>query len=284
LTKVILKATAGGGGMGLLTCYTEDEVRSSFQTVKSRGSTLFRNSGVFVERYYPKSHHIEVQIFGNGMGNAISIGERECSIQRRHQKVIEECPSPFVEQRYPHLRQALRHAATSLAKLVKYNSVGTIEFLVDDETGDFFFLEANTRLQVEHGITEMCYGVDLVELMYRQADAQICGRIGMDPIELETLQQRFLQPQGYAIELRLCAENPARDYAPSPGVLQQVGWHKLPETRIDTWVRTGLTITSYYGMFLLLWLLSDIEVDQMQIHYWQRSCTEHLQETKPSVR
>lgn len=234
--------------MGLLTCYTEEEVRSAFQTVQSRGSALFRNSGVFVEKYYPKSHHIEVQIFGNGMGDAISIGERECSIQRRHQKVIEECPSPFVEQRYPHLRQALSDAATSLARLVKYSSVGTIEFLVDDKTGAFFFLEANTRLQVEHGITEMCYGVDLVELMYRQADAQISGRSGVDAAELEQMQQKFLQPQGHAIELRLCAENPARGYAPSPGVLQQVVWHVMPETRIDTWIRTGLTVTNHYGV------------------------------------
>ncbi|MCJ1304484.1 hypothetical protein MMC08_007296, partial [Hypocenomyce scalaris] len=166
---VMLKATAGGGGMGLAVCKDIREVKDSFTMVKSRGETLFKNAGIFMERFYPDSHHIEVQVFGNGLGDAIHFGERECSIQRRHQKVIEECPSPFVTK-HPHLREKLGSAAVSLAESIEYGSAGTIEYLVDDKSGDFFFLEMNTRLQVEHGITELCYSVDLVEMMLRQAD------------------------------------------------------------------------------------------------------------------
>ncbi|KAF9884998.1 hypothetical protein FE257_000821 [Aspergillus nanangensis] len=243
---VMLKATAGGGGMGLLTCETVDEVRSSFKSVQSRGSTLFKNPGVFIEKYYPRSHHIEVQVFGNGSGKAVSFGERECSIQRRHQKVIEECPSPFVENKFPHLREELTTSAVRFAEHLNYASAGTVEFLVDDDTGEYFFLEMNTRLQVEHGITEMCYGVDLVELMYRQADAQLSGRAGIAASELGRLQESSLQPRGHAIELRVCAENPARDFVPSPGTLMEVDWHMLPGTRIDTWVRPGISISPNY--------------------------------------
>ncbi|KAL4962689.1 allophanate hydrolase subunit 2-domain-containing protein [Aspergillus stella-maris] len=247
---VMLKATAGGGGMGLLTCANESQVRENFRTVQSRGASLFKNAGVFLERYYPDSHHIEVQVFGNGMGKAISIGERECSIQRRHQKVIEECPSPFVEWRYAGLREKLTKCAVSLAESVKYGSAGTVEYLVDDATGDFFFLEMNTRLQVEHGITEMCYGVDLVELMLRQADAELGGKGGIPSEELDELQTRCLQPKGHAIEARVYAENPGRNYAPSPGLLQQVEWHTPPGTRIDTWVRGGIVVSPEYDPLL----------------------------------
>lgn len=123
---VMLKATAGGGGMGLLVCSDENEVRQNFQTTQSRGASLFKNPGVFVERYYPNSHHIEVQVFGNGKGQAISIGERECSIQRRHQKVIEECPSPFVASKFPQLRQKLTRCAVQLAESINYGSAGTV--------------------------------------------------------------------------------------------------------------------------------------------------------------
>ncbi|KAL2818224.1 putative urea amidolyase [Aspergillus cavernicola] len=247
---VMLKATAGGGGMGLLTCACESEVRGNFQTVQSRGASLFKNAGVFLERYYPDSHHIEVQVFGNGMGKAISIGERECSIQRRHQKVVEECPSPFVELRYPGLRARLTKCAVRLAESMAYGSAGTVEYLVDDHTGDFFFLEMNTRLQVEHGITEMCYGVDLVELMLRQADCELGGEGGIPADELDGLQSRCLEPMGHAIEARVYAENPARNYAPSPGLLQQVSWHTPPGTRIDTWVRGGIVISPEYDPLL----------------------------------
>ncbi|KAH8671544.1 putative urea amidolyase [Xylariales sp. PMI_506] len=247
---IMLKATAGGGGMGLLTCENEQEVRASFQTVQSRGAALFKNAGVFMEKFYPAAHHIEVQVFGNGLGKVIAVGERECSVQRRHQKVIEEAPSPFVQFKHPELRKKLTSAAVRLASSINYASAGTIEYLVDDETGDFFFLEMNTRLQVEHGITEMCYGVDLVELMLLQADAQIAGKGGIDAEKLDALEAGFSEPKGHAIEVRVYAENPARNYAPAPGLLQGVSWHCLAGTRVDTWVRAGITVSPSYDPLL----------------------------------
>ncbi|KAF2462819.1 uncharacterized protein BDR25DRAFT_397433 [Lindgomyces ingoldianus] len=240
---VMLKTTGGGGGMGLVTCNSANEVRNGFKMVRSRGKTLFKNPGVFVERFYPASHHVEVQVFGNGQGQAIHFGERECSIQRRHQKVIEECPSPFVEK-HPELRKKLGDAAVHLSESIKYGSAGTIEYLVDDNTGDFFFLEMNTRLQVEHGITELCYGVDLVELMLKQADSQLAGKGGLDGNVLKEMQPSG--PSGVAIEVRIYAENPLKDYAPSPGLLQKVEWKNVSGSRIDTWVFTGSRITPNY--------------------------------------
>ncbi|KAI5249053.1 hypothetical protein E4T42_05452 [Aureobasidium subglaciale] len=242
---VMLKATGGGGGMGLVTCHSADEVRSGFDKVQSRGKTLFKNAGLFIEKYYAASRHIEVQVFGNGQGSAIHFGERECSIQRRHQKVIEECPSPFVEK-HTGMRKKLGDAAVSLAESIKYGSAGTVEYLVDDESGDYFFLEMNTRLQVEHGITELCYDVDLVELMLQQADAQLRGLGGLEAGHLKQMQPS--SPKGAAIEARVYAENPVRDFAPSPGLLQSVIWpeQQNEHIRIDTWVFTGATITPNY--------------------------------------
>ncbi|KAL6715552.1 hypothetical protein ACLMJK_006513 [Lecanora helva] len=244
---VMLKATAGGGGMGLAIAHNITEVKESFTMVKSRGENLFKNAGLFIERFYPDSHHIEVQVFGNGRGKAIHFGERECSIQRRHQKVIEECPSPFVTKR-PDLRQRLASAAVRLTQSIKYRSAGTIEFLVDDVSGDFFFLEMNTRLQVEHGITEFCYVVDLVQLMLEQADSQLTGKGGISLEELEHLQNR--EPKGAAIEARVYAENPAKDYVPSPGTLQVVKWAAAEGARIDTWIHTGTIVSAHYDPLL----------------------------------
>lgn len=233
--------------MGLLSCQHEKQTRESFQTVRSRGEALYSNPGLYIEKFYPSSHHIEVQVFGNGQGRAIHLGERECSIQRRHQKVVEECPSPFVTKR-PELREKLGEAAVRLAESINYGSAGTVEYLVDDETGRFFFLEMNTRLQVEHGITEMCYNIDIVELMLRQADMQLQGRAGLDAEYLEKLQSSF--PNGAAIEVRIYAENPARDYAPSSGTLQYVSWKQVKGRRIDTWIHTGTKVTVNYDPLL----------------------------------
>ncbi|KAK3671644.1 hypothetical protein LTR78_008377 [Recurvomyces mirabilis] len=244
---VMLKATGGGGGMGLVVCHNADDVREGFETVRSRGETLFKNPGMFIERYIAEGHHIEVQVFGNGQGQAIHFGERECSIQRRNQKVIEECPSPFVEK-HLELREKLGATAVSLAESVKYGSAGTIEYIVDDKTGDFYFLEMNTRLQVEHGITEMVYDVDLVELMLRQADAQLAGRNGLSAEQLKEHQPS--KPIGAAVEARVYAENPLRDYAPSPGLLQKVEWSELEGSRIDTWVFTGTQVSPNYDPLL----------------------------------
>ncbi|KAF4920664.1 putative urea carboxylase [Colletotrichum viniferum] len=240
---IMLKATGGGGGMGLQICQDEAEVERAFETVVSRAGTLFKNSGVFLEKYYPRSRHIEVQVAGNGEV-VVSFGERECSLQRRHQKVIEECPSPFVDAT---LRRKLCQSAVDYASQLNYKSVGTVEFLVDDETAEYFFLEMNTRLQVEHGITELCYGVDLVHLMLRQADCEKAGLGGIPTTELRSLGRE--QPLGSAIEVRVYAEDAFNDFAPRPGLLQSVRW---PESegddgvRVDTWVKGGQRITPYY--------------------------------------
>lgn len=244
---IMLKSTAGGGGMGLQACADEAQLRAAFSTVQSRGDALFQNAGVFLEKYYPAAHHIEVQVFGNGRDRVATLGERECSIQRRHQKVVEESPSPFVVQRRPDLRQKLCAAAKALAESVQYGSAGTLEFLVDDQTGDFFFLEMNTRLQVEHGVTELVYDIDLVQLMLEQADAQLAGRGGLGANQLEDLEAACKAPKGHAVEVRVYAENPVKNFAPSPGLLQKVEWHTLPGTRIDTWVTAGITISPNYG-------------------------------------
>ncbi|KAL1868414.1 hypothetical protein VTK73DRAFT_3708 [Phialemonium thermophilum] len=231
---VMLKATAGGGGMGLQICENEAQVRSSFASVVSRGTTLFSNPGVFLERYYPISRHIEVQIFGDGEGQCLIFGERECSIQRRHQKVIEESPSPFVSSR-PELRKKLFETSERLGRSIKYRSAGTIEYLMDDSTGDFFFLEMNTRLQVEHGITELRFAIDLVELMLRLAE----GKLDLAPFT-------SIEPKGCAIEARIYAENPLRNNLPSPGVLQDVYFPAGPDVRVDTWVKTGTHVSLNY--------------------------------------
>ncbi|RFU25545.1 hypothetical protein B7463_g10792, partial [Scytalidium lignicola] len=243
---IMLKATGGGGGMGLQVCNTETEIATAFKKVKSRGETLFKNAGIFLEKYYPKSRHVEVQVFGNGV-DVVHFGERECSIQRRHQKVIEECPSPFVHKR-PGMREKITKCAVAYALKLKYKSAGTVEFLVDDITGDFFFLEMNTRLQVEHGITELCYNVDLVNLMLQQADYEKGGEIGLPSSQLKHMQKEA--PMGAAIEVRVYAEVPFRNYAPSPGLLQAVEWPQGKGVRIDTWVKTGQRIAPHYDPLL----------------------------------
>ncbi|KAI1077944.1 AHS2-domain-containing protein [Whalleya microplaca] len=243
---IILKASGGGGGMGQQVCWSEDEVRAGFVQVESRAKELFSDTGVFMEKYYPACHHIEVQVFGNG-SEVIHFGERECSIQRRHQKVIEECPSPYLAGR-TEIRRRLISCALTLAKSIKYRSAGTIEFLVDDETGDFFFLEMNTRLQVEHGITELCYDVDLVALMLQQAGYQLAGLGGIPSDEL--LKKQPEGPDGTAIEARLCCENPADSFMPGSGHVQSVAWPKDDCTRVDTWIQLGTFVSPYFDSLL----------------------------------
>ncbi|KAK4689029.1 urea carboxylase, partial [Tremellales sp. Uapishka_1] len=224
---VMLKATAGGGGMGLQICWVASEIESAFASVLARGATLFNNTGMFMEKYVAKSRHVEVQVFGNGLGDAVHFGERECSIQRRHQKVVEECPSPFVHGRSG-MREELTSCAVSLASNVCYGSAGTID----------------TRLQVEHGITEMCYDVDLVSLMLQQAEMQARGKGGLLFEPLSKLQKAG--PTGFAIEARVYAEVPSRNFAPSPGLLQNVQWYEAPGVRVDTWITSGTTISPFY--------------------------------------
>ncbi|KAJ7635528.1 allophanate hydrolase subunit 2-domain-containing protein [Mycena polygramma] len=256
---VMLKASAGGGGMGMVVCNDEQALTDGFASVTQRAEALFHNSGVFLERYFPSARHIEIQIFGNGQGDIVCMGERECSIQRRHQKIIEETPSPFLVTRPGKARMC--EAATRLGSFVKYGSAGTVEFLVDNETGDFFFLEMNTRIQVEHPITEAVYpGLDLVKMMVQQGLAMSKGLAGLEANSIEMrqgtydsmLEKGLAAGSGYAMEVRIYAENPAAEFRPCPGVLQYVNIPsaKYEWLRVETWISTGTTITPYFDPLL----------------------------------
>ncbi|UZJ53995.1 hypothetical protein CBS101457_003315 [Exobasidium rhododendri] len=245
---VMLKASAGGGGLGLQVCHDAEELRSAFDTVSARSKSLFGSTICFLEKFVQRGHHIEVQIFGNGMGDVVHFGERECSIQRRHQKVIEEAPSSFVQGRSDHFREQITECATRFASQAKYKSAGTLEFLVDDDTANFYFLECNTRLQVEHCVTEMVWDIDLVSLMLRQAEFEVMGKGGIPASELLALQRS--QPKGWAIEARCYCENPLRNYNPSPGLLQSVDWSLTENDRVDGWVSTGTVVTPTYDPLL----------------------------------
>ncbi|KAI0379391.1 AHS2-domain-containing protein [Hypomontagnella monticulosa] len=245
LRAIILKASGGGGGMGQQVSWSADDISSAFARVESRSKQLFGDNGVFMEKYYPKCHHIEVQVFGNG-SEVIQLGERECSIQRRHQKIIEESPSPHLDGK-PELRRRLVSCAVALAKSIRYRSAGTVEFLVDDVTGEFFFLEMNTRLQVEHGVTEACHNIDIVALMLRQAEYELAGQGGIPSEELLEIQAK--PSSGAAIEVRVCCENPADAFLPSSGHVQSV---TLPDTcaRVDTWIQPGTFVSPYFDSLL----------------------------------
>jgi urea carboxylase len=226
---VMLKSTAGGGGIGLTRCDDEAGLVEAFDTVKRLGQNFFSDSGVFLERFVDNARHVEVQIFGDGLGNVLALGERDCSLQRRNQKVVEETPAPDLPAA---TREKLMAASVELGKAVNYRSAGTVEYIYDAHRDVFYFLEVNTRLQVEHPITEACTGIDLVEWM-------ILTAAGQPPaLDIE------INPQGAAIEVRLYAEDPVRDFQPSPGVLTHVSFPE--DARIDTWVATGTEVSAYY--------------------------------------
>lgn len=227
---VMIKSTAGGGGIGLQLCHSAEKLPELFQTVQRLSQNNFKQGGVYLERYVQKARHIEVQIFGDGQGNVIALGERDCSVQRRNQKVIEETPAPLITNT---LRQQLYDAALRLGRAINYQSAGTVEFVFDVDRNEFYFLEVNTRLQVEHGVTEEVNGVDLVEWMIRLAAG--------DRTFLDNFQ---LQPQGHSIQVRLYAEDPNKNFQPSSGILTEVNF---PDNiRCDTWVERGTEITPYY--------------------------------------
>jgi len=231
---VMLKSTAGGGGIGMRICNDSDELEAHYDTIKRLGKNYFKDEGVFLEKYIRTSRHIEVQIFGNGKGDIVVLGERDCSVQRRNQKVIEETPAPNISE---DTRQALHAAAKALAEKTAYRSAGTVEFIYDAETEQFYFLEVNTRLQVEHGITEEVFGVDLVRWMVELA-------AGEDP----TPGNFDLKPSGCAMEFRVYAEDPGKDYQPSSGTITLA---EFPDgIRCDTWVETGTEVSAYYDPLL----------------------------------
>ncbi|GAC1305677.1 MAG: urea carboxylase [Vulcanimicrobiaceae bacterium] len=231
---VMLKSTAGGGGIGMAICASADDVRAKFAAVSRAGQGSFGDGRVYLERYVARARHIEVQIFGDGRGGVVALGERDCTLQRRHQKVVEETPAPNLPAA---TRDALQAAALRLARSVAYESAGTVEFVYDAATDDFFFLEVNTRLQVEHGVTEAIYDVDLVAWMIRQAAG-----------EFALPEPGTLRPRGHAIEARVYAEDPARGNRPSAGRLTEVRFPS--DVRVDTWIATGTDVTTLYDPLL----------------------------------
>ena len=227
---VMLKTTAGGGGIGLTRCADAAALASAYDSVKRMGEQFFSDAGVFLERFVDQARHVEVQIFGDGQGRVVALGERDCSLQRRNQKVVEETPAPNLPQA---TRERLHAAAVQLGESVSYRSAGTVEFIYDAARDDFYFLEVNTRLQVEHPVTEMVTGLDLIECMLRVAAG--------DTLDWQALSRA---PQGAAMEVRLYAEDPLKNFQPSPGVLTDV--HFPAGVRVDGWVSTGSEVSAFY--------------------------------------
>jgi urea carboxylase len=226
---VMLKSTAGGGGIGMRLIWSEDELAEAYASVDRLARANFKDAGIYLEKYVQQARHIEVQIFGDGFGNVVALGERDCSVQRRNQKVIEETPAPHITAAQ---RARLLDTAVRLGRAVGYHSAGTVEFVYDAASGEFYFLEVNTRLQVEHGVTEEVTGIDLVEWMLRAAAGEL-DLAGFEP-----------KPKGAAIQVRLYAEDPNKNFQPAPGLLTAV---QFPAgVRVDTWVENGAEIPAYY--------------------------------------
>ena len=231
----LLKASAGGGGMGQAIVRDELGMKRSYHSVLTQSESLFASMELYVERYIERARHIEVQVFGDGNGVCVSLGDRECSVQRRRQKVIEEGNAPNLSKS---LRSQLREAAARLCAKHNYRSAGTVEFILDDESKEWFFLEVNTRLQVEHGVTEMVSGIDVVQWMILQAS-------GVDVLQGGDV--RWTE-KGAAIEVRLYAENPVKGYVPCPGTLSEMKWPEErlnpsfgSQVRVDAWAERGTT-------------------------------------------
>jgi acetyl-CoA carboxylase, biotin carboxylase subunit len=229
---VMLKASAGGGGKGMRLVATEEDLQSAFETAQSEAAAAFGNSEIYLEKAIERPRHIEIQIFADNHGNFVHLGERECSIQRRHQKVIEECPSPIND---PELRASMGSAAINAARAVNYTGAGTVEFLVADATREFYFLEMNTRLQVEHPVTELVTSVDLVR-------EQINVAAGL-PL---SFKQEDVDWRGHAIECRVYAENPENEFLPSPGRITHLRVPAGPGVRDDGGVEAGAEVSIYY--------------------------------------
>lgn len=231
---VMLKSTAGGGGIGMSLCRSAQELEAAFASVVRLGEANFANAGVYVEKFVEHARHIEVQIFGDGRGNVIALGERDCSVQRRNQKVIEETPAPGLAAGE---RATLHESAVRLAQAVGYESAGTVEFVFDAHARRFYFLEVNTRLQVEHCVTEEVTGVDLVEWMIRQAEGALPALASIAPAA-----------SGASIQVRLYAEDPHKQFQPSAGTLTHVEFAK--DARVDTWVDAGTEVSAFYDPLL----------------------------------
>jgi len=232
---IMLKAAAGGGGKGMRMVKSEDELENAWQTARAEAEAAFGNPALYIEKFIERPRHIEIQILADEHGNVIHLGERDCSIQRRHQKLVEESPSPIVT---PELREAMGQAAVKGAKSVKYRNAGTIEFLVD-KNGNFYFMEMNTRIQVEHPVTEMVYGIDIVREQIRIAAGEKLG-----------IKQRQLKPNGHAIECRINAEDPFNGFRPSPGKITALHFPGGFGVRVDSHIYQEYVIPPYYDSMI----------------------------------
>ncbi|MEU1746935.1 acetyl-CoA carboxylase biotin carboxylase subunit [Micromonospora arida] len=244
---VMVKAAAGGGGMGMGVAVDEAGLRTEYDKVRAFAERMFGDGSVLIERYFPRVRHVEVQILGLADGRVVALGERECSVQRRNQKLVEESPSPAVS---PELRSRLLAAAVRAGEAVGYRNAGTVECLLDPTTGEFFFLEMNTRLQVEHPVTEYVYGIDLVEEQLRVAS-------GLAP----TFDPDALTPGGHAIEMRINAEDPKR-FLPGPGVIRTWVEPTGEGVRVDSGYTEGNTVTPFYDSLLAKLIVSGATRDE----------------------
>ena len=231
---VMLKTTAGGGGIGIRLCRRAEELEEAWDAVQQQGRSAFGDGGVFIERFIESARHLEVQIFGDGLGEVIALGVRDCSVQRRNQKVVEETPAPGISE---DTRARLCALAIEIGKSVRYRSAGTVEFVYDDAAQEFYFLEVNTRLQVEHGVTEEVWGVDLVAWMVLLAAG-----------DLPPVSELEVQPRGHSFEARVYAEDAGRNFQPSIGRLTHVRFPS--DVRVETWVESGTEITPFYDPML----------------------------------
>jgi acetyl-CoA carboxylase biotin carboxylase subunit len=234
---VLLKAAAGGGGKGMRRVNAESELESAIRDAASEAERAFQNSEVYIEKVIENPRHIEIQIAGDHYGNLVHLGERECSLQRRHQKIVEECPSPFVA-RHPEMRAAMGEAALKIVRAAGYDNLGTVEFLADQQ-GHFYFLEVNTRLQVEHPVTELVTGYDLVQLQLRIAAG-----------EALPFTQKDVAWRGWAMECRVCAEDPDNQFFPSAGRIGQLREPSGPGVRLDSGLYPGWSVPLEYDSLL----------------------------------
>ena len=235
---VMIKAVAGGGGRGMRIAHNDISLVKGFHTARTEAEKCFGNSGVYIEKFIENPHHIEFQILGDGKGNIIHLGERDCSIQRRNQKLIEETPSPLIANKYPKLREKMGKAAIRIAEMANYTNAGTVEFIVDD-AGNFYFLEVNKRIQVEHPITEEVTGIDLVRYQIEIAMGE--------PLRHRQGDIKFT---GHAIECRINAENPFDDFRPSPGRIEMYYQPGGRGVRVDTHAYAGYTVPPTYDSMI----------------------------------
>lgn len=255
---VILKATAGGGGKGMRVVWNESELEKSYNTAKTEAAAAFKNDGIYMEKFVEEPRHIEIQVAGDQFGTVCHLSERDCSIQRRHQKLVEESPSPFMT---PELRKKMGEAAINAAKAINYESVGTIEFLVDKHR-NFYFMEMNTRIQVEHGVTEEVTSFDLIKEQIKIAAG-------------EPISGKNYEPTMCAIECRINAEDPYNDFRPNPGtitVLHTPGGHGV---RIDSHIYAGYAIPPYYDSMISK-IIAVAQTREEAINTMERALSEYV--------